>query len=381
MFFSRSNVRCYQTCALKRFINYHACGTGIVQKRLKMGMSTGSFVHDGLATIMQYAKEHDTTISDGRLAAELGVLRVDCEQQWSSRGLEVSAGSTYEIKRQLALGEALIRGWVRVRLPVLLRDHRVAAVEDEHLIPIGEDMKMGVKLDAVLRRRSDDALIALEFKTTGTMQKDYIESWRYSSQTVVETAAIEHIFGEPCVAVRMEFLWKGIRRKDERNVTGYSYYSPMVRGYRKTVVDNPITPAESQVEYGFDSSLARKKGWEAFDPWSCFSVEEWLDTLPSEVLEAQYASHEVYRNYDEVQRWLKQTAICEQQIGEALCCLDEDAMIRTFPGNFDESCYSDRFGHKCDYLDMCFGGLTPEDALKSGEFVAREPHYGLEKGE
>ena len=379
-FFSRTAVETDKFCPRKRWLGNHVLGTGIQLKQLSTALAGGSMVHAMLADVL---KAVDTTGTDN--GPSINDI-VHCQQQpfrneVAKRGLEGDAVA-YETDRQCALAEGLVRGWCVTRLPSIVAEYTVLEVERERLIPIN-GIKMATKVDAVLRRRSDQALVALEFKTTaikdGIPLKKYLDGWRYDSQTIVHTHCVETVHGEPCLAVQMEFLRKRHKGKDASNPTGQVIYSPLIRGYRKAVVDG--LGGDATYAYSYESK--RGAGWEAFDVWQDMGVEKWLANMPIDLLQQQFITRSIYRNHDEVQRWISQTAIREQEIATFVALHGGDAtdsqLAATFPGLYNSACYDNMYHKSCEFLPLCYEGLSASDAIASGEFQLRESHYSLEK--
>ena len=219
-------------------------------------------------------------------------------------------------------------------------------------------------------------MFAFDLKTTAILTKKYLEAWRYDSQTIVHCLAVEHRFGRPCLAVQMEFLYKGYKRQDSSNPTGHALHSPLIRGY--------ISAITGRIEH--DPKFGKVKGFAPIDPWVHTTMAEWLRQLPQEVVAQQFSGRAVYRSEWETTRWKQQTAIREWDIENVLVLLNEAESPTLenayFPGNFDSSCFDGKYGHnECEYLKVCYDPLTPEEALASGEYVRREPHYQKERDE
>jgi hypothetical protein len=290
--------------------------------------------------------------------------------------LEQIGDSAFEMQRQASLAEGLVRAWLKVRLPSLLQDFKVVECEQEWEVPLDEagEIVLMSRLDCLLERRSDQELWPMEFKTTGWMSDDWLESWRYSTQTLQQVWAVEQHTNRTCGGVLVEVLYKGTKRKDEK--TGLvNYYSPLIRGYLKRGV-----PPFDTDELSWDSTNSRKKGWEAVDVWQWGSVKDWIEQMPEEVLAGQLYSREVFRSGKEMAIWEAQTLYEQRRIRDAVKEIEsmgptEEAMDGVFPARLSQSCYSNQYRQRCPMLQVCFNGLDPAD---DEGFVARIPHH---KGE
>jgi hypothetical protein len=379
--FSRSHDGCYIECPRKAYLTYYYGGKGIVPKRLDLYQATGSLTHAMLEDVMKSTK----TLSE---IPNSQVMAVICDkavavyrESVEAAGLtEVSGELELEMQRQAALAEGLVRGWVMVRLPRILEEYNIISVEEEHDVPLGDGLMLMSRADTVLERKSDGELVAgPEFKTTGWISEDYIESWRYAAQTLSHGLDVETKYGRAPVGVMMEFLYKGMKKKGEDG--SYTYYSPLVRAYRMT---DAVT---GEVVYGFDSALGRKKGWEAFDAFTMGSGE-WIKQIPEEVLESLFYTSMVYRSPKELEEWKMQVKLRQARIQKAVVTLQEEKpteeaateiMADVFPARLDQFCYSNAYKKKCPYLAICYGQC--DSPVESGMFQEREPHHAGEFSE
>lgn len=373
--FSRSHDQCYVDCPRKAYLTYYYGGKGIVPAGLDLYQETGSLTHAILEKVMLYAKEFDAVPSPNTVTGFVNEAVATYTEAVQERGFDQFSGELeLEMQRQIALAEGLARVWTIHKLPKLLQDYKVIEVEREHRIPFGKEMEMLSRIDGVLQRRSDDALFAgPEFKTTGWMSEDYVESWRYSVQTLSHCLDVKHVYGEFPSGVLMEFLYKGVKRKDKDG--GYNYYSPLVRAYMRQ------DDISGQKEFGFDGGLARRKEWVTIEPYT-MGMEHWVTQLPEEVIDTILFSTIVYRSPRELDEWVKQVEIRQYKIATALGLLNDgepsvegadDIMASVFPARLDNFCYSNQYKKKCPYLDVCYHVI--DDPLESGVFVAREPHH------
>ncbi len=372
--FSRSHDQTYVDCPRKGFLEYYYGGTGIVPRKLDLYQATGSLTHEMLRNVMQFAHEFGKLPAPETVNGACYHAIQDYRKSVEESGLtEVSGELELEMQRQAALAEGLARAWTMRRLPRILEEYEIVVVEEEHEIPFGPGQVLMSRLDGVLRRKVDGELLAgPEFKTTGWISEQYVESWRYSTQTLSHCLDIQHKYGVTPAGVQMEFLYKGVKKKQEDGTV--TYYSPLVRGYRMQGEFGELT-------YGFDSSLARKKDWEVFDAYT-MGMEEWMNQLPEEVLDGMLFSSVIYRNPAELVEWQRQVSIRQGRIQAGLIILNEDhpteeaadeIMASIFPARLDQFCYSNQYKKSCPYLEVCFHRI--DDPLGSGVFVKRVPHH------
>lgn len=387
--FSRTHSQTYKTCPKLYYKTYHEQGTGIVPTRLSLGLSRGIMAHSMLRAILQYCVTNDklppaevvrTAIND-----ELNKFRDEAAE----RGLDIAnqEWQQAEIERQCCLTEGAVRAWVKVRLPFILENFKIVQVEEEFEVPLSDDIIVMLRLDGVLQRRSDGEYSALEFKTTSVTDDAYFESWRYATQTLLHLLAIQKQFGKPGVSVMMEFLSLGTKRNDKTSGQDI-YYSPLVRGF----VKYGAPPLEPEKEFGWDSELARKKNWMCFNVWTGDNIHEdkpswmsaseyWVEhVLPLDVLKDQLYTREIFRNPDELDEMVANTIAQQRRIYQGVQLAGSaspDVMAQFFPGNMDESCFSNKWRKQCPMLPLCYKEIEG-DPLESGKFQRREPHHDSE---
>jgi len=379
--FSRSHQEAYHTCPRLAWLRYYDRGHGWESTKLDLHRATGSLVHSINQWLLNHCLDHDTLPNDEvvDLAVAYAIEAYKKEAQERGVNIEEMGDLLFELTRQSALAEALCRAWVRVRLPDILAKFKVIAVEQEWDVPLDPEgtICIMVRLDALLERRDDKDLWVLEEKTTGWMSEDWLESFRYSSQTLQQVWAVERHMKRACGGVLVEALYKGIKRSDESGKV--TYYSPLIRGYIKKGI-----PPFDEDELSWDSANARRKGWEPCDVWQWGKTKDWVALLPTEVLTAQLFSREVFRSGSEQEQWARQTLAEQRRLSGAVASLADpghadihDAiMALDFPARLNADCYSNKYRQRCPMLQVCFSGLDPAD---SEEFRPREPHHTQER--
>jgi hypothetical protein len=357
--FSNSHIETFLDCRRKAFLQYWKDGTGYTPVTGVTEQAVGSLAHAMLASVLK-GMELDEAVAKARLDWE------------STLTLALTNAGEFEVKRQMALAEGLVRAWCKVRLPKILEQFEVIGVERECEVPMGGDLVLMTRNDFDLRRKSDGALWAGEFKTTGTNSGSYFEGWRYATQSLTHVYAMKEKYGKVGEGVMFEFLYKGAKRKDSEGKD--QYYSPLVKGYVKRGA-----PPFMQNEYAFE--YTKSKGWEGCNSWEEMNLSQWIDLLPVEKLEEHLFNKEIYRNEGEWERWKRQAVAQMERVQGGLNDLaggiDEDEVMDwVFPGNFNQSCFDDKYHHRCSYLDFDYGLV--DDLEGSGRFQKRVPHHEKE---
>jgi hypothetical protein len=354
--FSRSHAEADTFCERKLYHGYYAEGTGLVLSGFQIDTETGQAVHDILGAVL-CGRDFETALS-----ARLEQYRFDAEN--GNLGV-------FEIQRQLALIEGLARLWVKHRLPYFLKDFRVIAVEEELNIPLlNSDVELMSRVDVKLQRIEDNAFFAgPEFKTTSYLTDEFLEGWRYSTQTMTHSLDVEYMTGEAPLGVIMEFLYKGYRKRIKGGEQ--TYYSPILMGRKK------IGKSFGEANLSWDG-----KG-EPFNSWDEMPMKEWIELMPEEVQLEQLSSRTINRNENEVEEWVEQVVTRQLQVKQGLAALDlypeltREVLRTVFPANLNTECYSNKFHKKCEFLEICFG--ETEDPLGSGRYIRRIMHHPQER--
>lgn len=433
----RSRMETFADCPRKGYWHYLYGGLGIEAKPASIPLTTGSLVHEPLARVLQWVKgmgnvpEPSTVkafVNDAqreylRIAKERGLLLDAFDGSDSDVGKVLTfpkegetgaalagaalAGAAptpvaWQLNEQLALLEALVKGWVRVGLPRLLGEFEVVDVEQEQEVELGGGVIMLTRRDALLRRRSTGEFYVLNFKTTSNADSTWVAQWRYDQQTISEMVAAEASVGGEVRGVIIEGLVKGQRKlkwPEDVEPEQWRHNSPLL--YHYTTVDVPPAPRGFSASGYWTCPEAHKWQWAkggqcpggqkhklgkewyrdmvgqtcGIDVWL-----DWLETNEPEVLRAQFLQlPAILRSAFEVERWKRQTIAEATRIDTKRRVLEESdgseaALDVAFPmATGHGNCLRPS---RCPYLDLCFGVADPEDPER---FVRREPNHPKEK--
>lgn len=385
---SRSHLECAQECRWKRFLTYHFMGTGVVPKGNAIHLLAGGLAHGILEDVLQVVAERDTIPDAVFVRERIKNRRDEFIEQLAGSAVErpvlASGQDQWEAYREAALIEGLVRAWLKYRLPTILNEYRVLEVEKEFDTHIESDLWLMTRIDGTLRRRADNELAALEFKTTSIDRAGFFEAFRYDTQTLSHLFALEEKYGEVATAVQMEFLYKGYKREG-------LYYSPIVTGFRQIVVD-PLT-GDTTINYNVENP--RRKGWERFNVWEGDFQDkpEWMSPMEywvEHVMDYMQCARQlffcpVYRNERDLKEWLDTVAEQEAANREGLTSFEQGNITLDelrhgyFPANMNRHCYYGRYGGKpCPYLPICYGQVDLDKVVGSDLYEIREPHHPQE---
>ena len=392
--FDTSRSKAAGNCQRERWWHYeYPTGQpvrGIDRKAMALPLATGIYVHNGLASVLG-GKGIDEAIVEA-----VAEYKVECMR----RGLnaEVASDVTYVIDEQAALIEALVRGWVRVRMPALLAEYDVLDVEREEwtaLTPgLGTDSVAGrfppvefqSRADVLLKRKGDGTVFDMNFKTTGTVDDRWVRAWETDVQTLSEIIPIERRLGVQLGGVLIEGLYKGARVPDKDKATGDTVRvrsrSSLIYGYK-----HPGNPPFEEAAYS--GEYTSRKGWSRFNVWQekafgTAPVKYWVENvLIEEELQGQFVSvPPILRAESMIADWTEQQVYAERRIRAARDAYDAattDAERRRilnehFPQTF-AAC--DRFG-RCAFADLCHSDAIKDDPVGSGLYIERTAHHPKE---
>jgi len=402
--FDRSRAVEYQSCPRRRWLNYHEGGMGVVPAKLYVPFATGIWTHHGLAALLA-GKNVDVAV-DGAVT--------EYRNEILKRGLQLNPGEveSYLMDEQVALVEAMIRAYAKVRLGELLGTFEVLEVEredewvmaswqvpsDDPRLKLGHtthELALMARSDALLLERISGDLYIQSFKTAASYDRRTSGEAEHDVQGLSEVAVTEarlyrrwhalhnrtaqaHSISEPqdktdvmllsraepprIAGVRMEYIIKGRREEFPEGSSHWEQYSPLIRGY----VKEGVTRAEFgwKREWKDDEGKTRKldyRTWKPFHVWEQpGGVKAWIDLLATgtiqpeagECLPSQFVCPVPYfRNEDDVRNWFEQTVYQERQISEHL------VEIRGASGEGDRqsllNMYFPQYRRSCDWPTPC----------------------------
>lgn len=356
-YYTRSHRVRDEVCPRSRYWWSVYGGRGIERDGEAFELSFGTLVHTALAGLMDPAggQSLDELVSNG--VESLGILLA---------GRDELTQREYQ-----TLFEAFVRGFARVVRPRLLEQYEVVSIEREFTRDQGEGIRVGVKPDLILRRKFDGTLWYVEYKTTGNVKKEWLESWNTSVQLMAGAMLAGETLGEPVEGCIIQGLYKGYKYQGELR-------TPLVYRWRK-----PGLPGET------DEIVAERPtrwaGWHREGLWEGEGgVAAWIEQMPEEVLLGQFPqTPPIFLNKELVETWLRQSAIREGEIDAVQRGFDAgqemapETLDRTFPQYFSQ-CKS-TWGRGCDFFDCCWFPHIGADPIGSGLYRERQFHHEGER--
>lgn len=393
-FTDRSRIITYQTCPRKRWLEYHAAGTGVTLARQSVPLATGTFTHLGLAALLN-GEDTDSAVV-GALAAY--------DQLVSTRGLELEpAMDAFQLaQEQKALVEALLRVFVihPRGLPHIHANYDILEVEREDVVhEFAPGIDFGARADGLLREKSTGDLYVLSFKTAARWDSRVDRQNQHDVQGLSEVMAIERRLGERVQGVLLVYLIKGDRSEYPDGSGIYVQQSHLVRGWRR----EGITGQEFAWRYKWegpdvwpDTGRLRGhtlgKGWERFNVWEANGgVKAWIDLLATGAVQPDAGDPldnvlvtplPYFRQQSDMDTWVRQTQAQETQVAQDVAAV-EAASATDLPLMLDTRFIQHRrscdWPSVCEFQGICFGDPTAlVNPLGTGLYQRRVPNHATE---
>lgn len=372
----RTRCESRDKCLRSRWYGFEVGGRGVEPLVASVPLSTGIAVHHGLALLLQ-GSDVANAVKDA--------LAVYSHEVTAAGVATIPGESTPQqlvIAEQQALCEALIRGWAIVRLPKLLADYTVEMVERELSYDLSPELKLLVRCDAVLRRRSDGQLFVWDFKTASSCDQRWRLRFRYDTLTLSQVLPVEQHFGELCGGVVIEGLVKGSRSEYPKGSGVWQQSSPLIYGWRSADGSDWQSRYEWQCSAehwtkGKRPALCpggkthKLSGYYKAPVWKEFEggVKGWIEhllTVDPQLLEEQFVElPAILRSDWEVEEWKLTTTHVEAIISQHAQWVNElekhggdtrMALARLFPKNTSGGACQ-----WCAFNGVCWGGATVDD--------------------
>src|SRR6266576_4973050 len=201
----RSRIENYEKCPRLRYWRYEHDGTGVEpsdERSLRLDARIGTGVHDGIENALMPASAG--MLADYRplaaLSAGVGAgayMRKIAEDGIDYMGLPEQ--TQHDVLEGAQIVSALVYAWVMVRLPSLLREGSILAVEREMNVdfPVGDKtVRLMTRPDIIWRRNADGAVFIRNLKTVREPRGVWREQWALDMQTLTEPLAVDKWLAE-----------------------------------------------------------------------------------------------------------------------------------------------------------------------------------------
>jgi hypothetical protein len=377
LYTSRSAIETRHKCLRERYLGYDAPiieggkPTGIVRQGSKYEAKFGQILHTAMAACLVQGKleEQFLEIYLDRLTDVVH----DCFGDLEPEILE------YTVAEQRTLLRSLVTHWCHLHLNKILSEFEVLSVEVEQNIvfkpedylapnvlalynPPLRPIKLGFRADAVLKRRSDGAIIILDFKTTKYASEDWAINLDGSLQSNLYIAAAEQHLEQYVSGIMYAGMVKGKREMDaalsspyKGRVIQYGSYLYGWKGKDGTVYKDYVK-GRTRNYMGFQTVDAlRELGWpmQAFFPI----------TVPWKPI-----------GIDGV---VGQQIIAENEYAKKVAMVNADRSLAdlVFEQSFS-SCFKYGSKYACQFKAICHDGMHPAEV--GNHYEPRVDHHGEE---
>ena len=371
IYVDRSRYLDGQNCQRLRALTYETPNgpdqpRGWTPSKRKHYYEVGSTLHEALEKVAQGGDPQAEAERIWAFTENLDAL------DWGSGG-ETNLPPDLKAREAATWIEAAMWVWVIERLPWLKKEFEVVAVEQELQMPLGVIADQPViwmsRPDMILRRRSDQSLFVMDFKSSGFKEDAASLDLTLQHKVLVyaQLAAVEHTYGEPVTGYLYEGFYKGQNREDKRQ--GFKRrYSPLAWAYCSP--SDGLTKASVDAEnwrLGTARLLKDLPGWTIKDYVAeCLTPEQRQGQL-------MYSAESIGANPAQVERWKKQV-LAEEAKWQAWHLAG--ASLDSVPQN-DDHCMRYR-GEPCSYLAACWDEAVRQDPVGSGKYSARTPNHPIE---
>ena len=402
----RSRILAAQSCPRQRWLAYHIGGAGLQRKAKALPLQFGSAFHEGaedllmargLATAVERAKQF--------LDTQFAAHAIGFDGEVPDDALKAL---DYGREEQIALAEALLRGWWAYEGESFLANFEVLEVEQEGRADLDDDLTLMFRPDALVRDRQSGDLYIVSWKTCATFGKRNVDQARHDMQSISECwgrmaewdqRPISNNSAPRIEGVLYKWIVKGRRTKDDW-LGIYTQDSPLIYAWMRP---GP-TPEEAEWSWKYrwpkedgsgNSQLG--KGFRKVPVWRDYpgGVEQWIADLASQSIAPRHinalettfpTASPIERRQDEVESWERQVTAQEIRIATAVdsiqSCQARDGevwadvaatIIDVYFPQFTASCHS---YSGCPFLDICWGGALaqPGDIYQIRE--ANHPEIG-----
>lgn len=202
----RSAILTYKTCPYKAYLEYWYKGHGVVPQAMPQHLLIGICIHRGLQHLLEHCRiEHpngdftEKCIDDSVMWAHnvykdiLSKRELELKKVWNNNTKNYDVEDlNYTIKEIYNLIEALIRAFAISRLESFLDEYEVLEVEKEEVFESFSDIVTWLgKADGLLRRKIDNELIVLSFKTAAEFTNSTLSNILIDMQGCSEIVMIE----------------------------------------------------------------------------------------------------------------------------------------------------------------------------------------------
>lgn len=337
----RSRIIAAQTCPRSRWLGYEIFGKGLQRIRKSLPLQFGSAFHEGAELLLAGDVEGAVQKAHQFLTEQFEAQQIGFDGETPT---DVVKAMEYGREEQIALAEALIRGWAAFEMESFLDAFEVIEVEREgratlkegmnynllYSLPAndaqkaegiesvdyysasgsGEELVLLFRPDALVREKASGDLFVVSWKTCATFGKRNVDQSRHDQQSISEVWGIQnaqcedegcdhhgtsHGCNNPKKIEGVLYKWivKGRRTLDDWDGL-YKQDSPLIYGWMK-LGQSPedadwswkyswSDPDEVNEKTGRAVGHKLGKGWKKVPIWREYpgGVKQWIADLAAQ---------------------------------------------------------------------------------------------------
>lgn len=424
-------------CARERYLSYHfgPTGYGIQKKATAIPLTTGSYVHEGIAEVLSWCKaaEHGP-VPDSIIREACRTAIEKYNRVIELRGIRnLDQGERVETiaKEQSYLIEGLIWAFCLTTLPYILEQCRIIEVEREEVLVVGCTCGLGDTIGTIedheargcegigFQSRPDFITEYLarpgvyaywELKTLGQPNEPWETQWETKIQFAAGALGAERRLEVPISEAYVVGLIKGRREGDTYNPEtrkregALRQQSSLCYWYRRPG-NPPLEPEDWQVSWNYVGDDGRNhtlgKTYTKAPIWEMPGIAQLQEGSGAEFA-AKAMGHDLLAKNILLLGPLNIQAVLVHELVEELVAEEnrwkaivweladvlesceyewsrpefQAALRRLVPRSWACRRYGKR--HECQFVDHCFEHEGWQDPLMDGKFVPRRPHHDPE---
>ena len=383
IYVTRSGVEDRQQCPRLSFLStaYPIDGAprGLQRRTAALPLLRGTTAHAAFARVLMgwdLTKTIETMKAEYRAEVELkGVHGIEQDQKERF------------ITEQLHLMECVLRGWYRVRLPLILEEEDPVAIEQEWQWEMAPGVVEPMRFDYIGRRKDTGMLVVRDWKSASSISDDWAVKFEHDLQTNLYVLALAEFTGEVVDGITYEGLLVGSYKKETARNVPWSgekiQQSPYCYGYM-------LPDSGGNGLHFMQSEYTAKKGWVKFRVPGVVDPAIWVDQLDSEdrlagMFTTVPSLHPPPFEMDSIRRQVvSQELKWHEQLDHYYELLKDGAddeaerFLDLFAPQHTSRCVKFGADNRCAfYGTVCFTeGTSP---LEDGMFEPRESHHNVEE--
>ena len=179
----RTSIITYQRCPRERWLSRHVNSKGLQRTRKSLPLAFGSAFHEGAEHLLSGDIIAAVARAMDYMQTEFAKSTVSFDGEAPD---DAQKAMIYGMDEQMALAEALLRGWWAFEGKDFLRQYEVIEVEKEGRAEMADDLTLMFRPDALVRELATGDLYVISWKTCATFGKRNMDQARTDMQSISE---------------------------------------------------------------------------------------------------------------------------------------------------------------------------------------------------